>query len=129
MTTYEICCFDCKCVFEQFRSMKDGPEYICENCQSTNVGQMYSLPDLCIKQDDPTDVVHLANRNRDSMSQNEFTEKRQEQLLQSKKGQAAMRAGNEKPWGRKHDPKKLARLNEVQKQDYINTGSLPDHAK
>ncbi len=130
MATYELACLECYLLFEQTRSMKDGPEYICENCNSTSVMQIYHPPDLCIKVDDPVNMGHLADRNRDKMSATEFADKRNEQVMATAKARQAVRSGitPKKPWWRSTDKvnPRLATLNNEQKKDYVLHGSLPE---
>lgn len=130
MPIYEAGCNSCKMLNEVQRSIKIGPITECENCGSKDLTTIFYAVDVCVRVDDPINFGHLADRNRDNMSQIEFADKTYEHKLASDKGRKELGIDKKgpkfNPWWRKGEVNtKLATMNTKEKNNYVEKGIKP----
>lgn len=119
---YDYLCDDCNLEIELQHSMHDKPLDTCPDCGSKTFHILPSLPYVACKVNtsEIKTVGHLANRNAERMSQQQYND-RMAEIPRVKKQDYA-------PWwrpGTKGPDKSLSKLTKEQKEKYIMEGKKP----
>lgn len=140
MLTYEYECQECKYNFETRQSIKDKPLVECPQCKSQTLERIIGS-DIIFIDKTPRTLGTLAEKNTRKMGSYEKDKKQKE--TEDRSNLARKRAVEEgmklkgltpidtskikKPWYSKNAPptSKLQKLNNKQKKDYIEKGTLP----
>lgn len=137
MNTYEYRCESCKHEFETQQHFKDKPLKKCPECKKNKLERLISAP--AVVSMGPQTLGGFADKKtakmgqyakdklqNDREAQREAAEERVAQEAEKIGGKAIKKKKKEKKWYHSgNDPKKLAKMTEKQKQDYIMKGKLP----